>query len=195
MNFKIINHKQTRCPDWASSWRGRPTSIPWVVIHIHMKVLRTSSFFKCKIRLDVMDFVRVWHSALQGPVTPSITHELLGHHAQIRFVRREIDQIFGVSGTEITDESRMNHAWTAQVSFTITDIIIVHVDANERIRCSILRTFNARITDGARPNTHDSRTSVEWTWYVRCSRWASMDVRGFEQVPTHKHWRPTHVPR
>ena len=26
-------------------------------------------------------------------------------------------------------------------------------------------------------------------------QWADMDVRGFEPVSTHKHWRPTRVPR
>ena len=79
---------------------------------------------------------------------------------------------------------------------------IAHVDAYEQIRCSIPRTLDAR-------PMHESLNqwmSVEWTWYVRgsCVIWtwgrrtdgeASVDVRGFEPVPTHKHWRPTRVPR
>jgi len=79
-------------------------------------------------------------------------------------VRREIDQIFGVSGVEITDESRMNHAWTAHVSFTIT-VESLKYRARRRIRANtvqystnIRRTPDAWITDGARPNTHASRT-------------------------------------
>jgi len=79
-------------------------------------------------------------------------------------VRREIDQNFGVSGVEITDESRMNHAWTAHVSFTIT-VESLKYRARRRIRANtvqystnIRRTPDAWITDGARPKTHASRT-------------------------------------
>ena len=65
-------------------------------------------------------------------------------------VRREIDQFFGVSGIEITDESRMNHAWTAHVSLTITDESLTY-RARRRIRANTVHYYTptllcARIT-------------------------------------------------
>ena len=75
---------------------------------------------------------------------------------------------------------------------------------------NIRRTPDAWITDGARPNTHASWTfhvqalsfhGCQWNERDMCAvhawyeRGASVDVRGFEPVPTHKHWRPTRVPR
>ena len=65
-------------------------------------------------------------------------------------VRREIDQFFGVSGIEITDESRMNHAWIAHVSLTITDESLTY-RARRRIRANTVHYYTptllcARIT-------------------------------------------------
>jgi len=122
-------------------------------------------------------------------------------------VRREIDQIFGASVVEITDFSRINHAWISHVSFTITDESLKY-RARRRIQgnmvqysMNIWRTPDAWINDGARPNTHASRIStykrfrsamnVIRAWFRRDLKvgrqWTDVDVRGFEPVPTHKH--------
>ena len=97
-------------------------------------------------------------------------------------VRREIDQFFGVSGIEITDESRMNHAWTAHVSLTITDESLTY-RARRRIRANtvqystnIRRTPDAWITDGARPNTHASWTFHVQAFSFRGCQWNERDM-------------------
>ena len=89
-------------------------------------------------------------------------------------VRREIDQFFGVSGIEITDESRMNHAWTAHVSLTIADESLTY-RARRRIRANTVQySTNIRRTPDACQLfvsfVSDCQwMSVEWTWYVRGS--------------------------
>ena len=153
----------------------------------------------------------------KGPVTADharITHKSRTYLGLCVLVRREIDQIFGVSGVQITDESRMNHAWTAHVPFTITDESLKYC-ARRRIQANtvqystnIRRTPDAWITDWTRPNTlasptfHVQASVPRWTWNVRSScdmkvgrQWTDVDVRGLEPIPTHKHWRPTRVPR
>ena len=93
--------------------------------------------------------------SLKGPVTQPITHESLTNHAQTGFgelVRREIDQIFGVSGTCRGHKSMTNHVWITYEprKYYLKSLTnhwhIAHVDAYEQIRCSIPRTFDARPT-------------------------------------------------
>jgi len=90
---------------------------------------------------------------------------------------------------------------------------IAHVDAYEQIRCSIPRTFDARPTHESLTKRVQTRTFRERSTYkhfrsainvIRARfmrdmkvgrQWTDVDVRGFEPVLTHKHWRPTRVPR
>ena len=139
---------------------------------------------------------------IKGPVTQPITHESLTNHAQIGFVRACASRnwpIFRGSGIEITDESRMNHAWTAHVSLTITDESLTY-RARRRIRANtvqystnIRRTPDAWITDGARPK-HARFVNVPRTSTYKHFRSAHVDAR-----PTHEslrdHARNTHGTR
>jgi len=116
------------------------------------------------------------------PVTQPITHESVTNHAQIGFVCACASRSWGVSGKEITDESRMNYAWTAHVLFTPTD---------ESLTCA--RQFcKWKSVDVGGMNViralfmGDMKVGRQWT---------DVDVRGFEPVLTHKHWRPTCLPR
>ena len=92
-------------------------------------------------------------------------HSLITHRLEFCvLVRREIGQIFRVSGTKITDESRTNHAWTAHVSFTLTDESLTY-RASRHVRqfCKWYSQWNER------------DTCAVYAWY---EGGASVDRRG-----------------
>jgi len=78
----------------------------------------------------------------------------------------------------------MDYAWTAHVSFTTTDESLTY-RARRRIRqiCKWYSQWNER------------DTCAVHAWYEGGRQWTDVNVRDFESVPTHKHWRPTRVPR
>jgi hypothetical protein len=121
----------------------------------------------------------------------------------------------GVGGRnhwQITHEPRTYHLQSLTNHWHIA-----YVDANEQRRCSIPRTSYARPTHESLTEHVQIRTLRERSTYkhfrsvivsgcqwnerntcavhARYEREASVDVRGFEPIPTHKHWRPTRVPR
>jgi len=77
----------------------------------------------------------------------------------------------------------MNYAWPAHLLFTIND---------ESLTYCALQLCEWWSVDVSWMNVipalfmRDMKLGRQWT---------DVDVRGFEQVPTHKHWRPTRVSR
>jgi len=51
----------------------------------------------------------------------------------------------------------------------------------------------SQLVSGCQWNERD--TCAVNVWFKMGHQWMVKDVRGFEPVPTHKHWRPTRVPR
>ena len=108
----------------------------------------------------------------------------------------------------ITHEPR-----TYQLQSLMNHWNIAHVDAYEQKGCIIPRTFDARPTHESLKERVQTRKLRERSTYkhfrfamniIRARfmrdmkvgrQWTDVDVRCFEPVPTHKHLRPTRVPR
>jgi hypothetical protein len=117
-------------------------------------------------------------------------------------VRWEIDQFFGVSGGR-------NH-WRIAHKPRTYRLQSLTYRARQRIRTNAVQySTNIRRMNYWRSASKHARfanvprfvSDCQWNERDTCAvhawyeRWASVDVCGFEQVPTHKHWRPTRVPR
>jgi len=135
------------------------------------------------------------------------------NHARITHTSRTVpclcvlvSQIFGVLRVEITDESRMNNAWTAHISFTFTDESLKY--SSTLVPSSKYGpVFHEHLTHAWCMNhwrsgskhtcfANVSRTSTfvpRWTWCVPGScliwRWGvSEHVRTWTCVVSNQYW-------
>ena len=118
-------------------------------------------------------------------------------------------KFLGCPGIEIADESRMNRARIIYNHWRITKISRTSTQTSKYNAVFHEHSTHARCMNHRRSASKHAclsnvpRTSTfvpRWTWYVRGDmkggrQWTDVDVRGFEPVSTHKHWRPTRVPR
>ena len=110
-----------------------------------------------------------------------------------------VEKVTKFSGTEITDESRINRART------ITDIPRTSSHTSKYGVVFHEHSTHARHMNHRRSASKHARfanvsgINVIRALFMRDTKvvrqWTDVDVRGFEPVPTHKHWRPTRVPR